>query len=214
MPKSTDLTGQVFGRLVVLRRSGTTHGNSMWQCLCNCGNTVIVQRPHLVTRRTQSCGCYRRELSTVHGKYQSAEYVAWCSLKNRCTNPSSTSYRYYGARGVSIAHQWAENFAAFYADLGPRPTSNHSVERVDNTKGYEPGNCRWATKAEQARNRSSNVLVLYNGRLMCLMDAAKAAGLPYDLLRSRRRRGWSDTDLCLPSRVTRPIVVLPQQLTS
>lgn len=108
-------------------------------------------------------------MATTHGT-TSPEYNAWHAIKQRCSNPKHPSYKDYGARGISICDRWNDSFYNFLADRGPRPSSNHSIDRINNNGNYEPGNCRWATHAEQARNKRTNSLVTINGKTMCVTD--------------------------------------------
>lgn len=115
----------------------------------------------------------------------------WAGLISRCENPKNHAYKWYGGRGIRVCVRWKESFEAFLADMGPRPSKKHSVDRIDNDKGYSPGNCRWATTAEQHRNRSDNVVVAYKGETKCLKDWANFLGQSYSSVLSRFRRGWS-----------------------
>jgi hypothetical protein len=128
---------------------------------CDCGNTVVARRNNVKRGRTKSCGCLRDQLTSVrnvkatkhgHATRRSPEYLSWSAMKSRCLNPRAPNFSKYGGRGISVAQAWVESFGAFLADLGPRPAGT-SLDRIDGAGGYEPGNCRWATPAEQRANR-------------------------------------------------------------
>ena len=118
---------------------------------------------------------------------RTAEQQAWSDIKQRCNNPSHQSYADYGGRGITICPEWENNFDAFYAYVGPRP-NGHTVERIDNNKGYEPGNVKWATQAEQIRNTRATVRVVYKGEDYCLKDLCEKLGKNYDTVKSRYSR--------------------------
>jgi hypothetical protein len=111
-------------------------------------------------------------------------------MHNRCRNPNARRYHRYGGRGIDVCAEWAD-FAQFYADMGPRPTPKHTLERIDNNAGYSKSNCKWATKSEQNRNKCDNRLVTYNGTTMTLMDASKLAGISFGGLKWRLNAGWN-----------------------
>lgn len=119
-----------------------------------------------------------------------AEYAVWSNMMQRCSHPNASSYERYGARGIRVCRRW-HKFSVFFADMGERPSPDHSIERDENEAGYGPDNCRWATRKEQARNRRSTHLVDFRGRQMSLMEATELAGLPYHAVKKRIRRGWS-----------------------
>ena len=125
-------------------------------CLCDCGAEKVVFRYNLPRGNTTSCGCAWYEKVSQpkkHGGCGSMEYRTWIMMKNRCLNPRARNFDYYGGRGVTISQEWIGSFEKFLADVGPRPTPSHSLDRIDNIKGYGPGNCVWATKKQQANNR-------------------------------------------------------------
>lgn len=101
--------------------------------------------------------------SYKHGKCRSKIYNVWAKMIARCTNPNSNRYENYAGRGITVCDSWLESFENFYADMGDRPTPKHSIERINNDKGYSPDNCRWATNKEQANNKTTNVFITYLG---------------------------------------------------
>lgn len=126
----------------------------------------------------------------VIGRKRSATNNAWTNLVARCTNPNRPDYRYYGGRGITVCERWLNSFAAFVEDMGIRP-DGRSIDRIDNARGYEPGNCRWATKDEQMQNTRATRRIEFNGRVMGLNAWAKVVGIDKESLRTRLKRGWS-----------------------
>lgn len=153
-----DLTGKMFGRLTVLRRAdqNTPQGHPTWECSCSCGNLTTTTGINLRHGRTRSCGCFEQESRSTnnlkHGLVGTYFYYIWNAMQNRCSNPNNPKYRDYGARGIKVCARW-NDVANFAADMGPRPSSEHSIDRIDNDGNYEPTNCRWATVAQQHANR-------------------------------------------------------------
>ena len=160
---------------------------------------------------SRSCGCLKAELAPIyprtHGKRRSSEYAIWVNMIARCTKETRPDYARYGGRGIKVCERWRA-FENFYADMGPRPSPRHSLDRVDNDRNYEPGNVRWATATEQGRNQRSNRIVTYMGQPMTLSEACERAGLNEGTVRSRiDRYGWTaEAALTTPINVrfTRP----------
>lgn len=165
--KAHNLAGRLYGRLVVLgaveikRYPGTTH--VMWACRCECGADVVVAAGHLRSGNTSSCGCAKSTLcaepNITHGHCrkrtakETPEYGAWRKAKGRCFDPNDRAFDNYGGRGITMCDAWANDFAAFLAHVGPRPSRHHSLDRIENDGHYEPGNVRWATRSQQSKNR-------------------------------------------------------------
>lgn len=194
--------GKRYGRLVVLAPAPTgKNWLRRWTCRCDCGTEKAIFQSSLRHGNTQSCGCLQRERTSVAaraanrkhghagGNAQSPEYMAWVSMHQRCSNPSSASYVDYGARGIRVCERWA-SFESFLHDMGPRPSGEHSIDRVDNDGGYSPDNCRWATRVQQTRNTRRSVWITLHGERRSLMDWADTVGLPPSVIRRRVRRGW------------------------
>src|SRR6476646_5999941 len=165
--RGPDITGQRFGRWNALRRGEdhrTPNGTikPMWWCRCDCGTERLVQSPDLRSGRSQSCGCFRIDEGRrrAKGNRDTAEWKVWCWMRQRCFDPKHKNYALYGGRGITVCERWL-TFENFYADMGPRPTPKHTIDRFPDKDGpYAPDNCRWATWTEQQNNRSNNRHVL------------------------------------------------------
>lgn len=166
--RTIDLTGNRYGRLVVVRMVGRVNGRTMVDCLCDCGKTSIIWSNALRRGVTTSCGCKWTESITTHGRSSSPEYDCWVSLIARCYNPRTRGYHNYGGRGITVCDRWRgeKGFERFLEDMGNKPSTQHSIDRVDNNGNYDPANCRWATPKEQCGNIRSNVWVEYCGKKM------------------------------------------------
>jgi hypothetical protein len=191
MNKATQI-GNRFGLLVVLREVERRGRNRMVECACDCGATNTTQLASLLHRNVRSCGCLKRASNRTHGRSKTSEYGIWRGMLARCYNPKASRYAYYGGRGIAVCDRWRTSFEAFLADVGPRPSAGHSIDRRHNDGHYEPGNARWATRAEQAGNKRSSRHLTFNGRTQPMSDWSKETGIEYSVIRDRIQKwGWS-----------------------
>lgn len=204
-----DITSQRFGRLVAVELFGRVkHQRVAWKCQCDCGAIAIITANRLVQGLTKSCGCLQKELTRkrfqTHGhsvnRVISPTYRTWSALKERCLNPKNKFFKEYGGRGIAVCDSWMNSFESFLRDMGPKPTKRHSIDRIDNDKGYSPENCRWATPTQQARNTRRTVKLTLNGVTHTLADWCEILQIPRSTISGRRKRGWSDEDV-----LTRPL---------
>lgn len=210
MSKLEDLSGQRFGRLVVLYRDTKSKpsGGTKWICLCDCGNTKSVVATNLKNRRTRSCGCLQSELTSLrcktHGDGSGCRlFRIWKAMKSRCYYERDVGYHLYGGRGISVCDLWRGSYASFKEwALKNGYSEKLTLDRIDPNGNYEPSNCRWATYKEQCNNKRGNVHITYNGETHTLSEWAEITGIKIATLANRKRLGWSDSD-CIEIPVVR-----------
>lgn len=195
MANHGDLTGKRFGRLVVLRRAEdhiTPAGNksAQWLCKCDCGNMKVTSASGLYGGRTKSCGCYNVECiksrTFKHGQSYTRIHRIWDMMKSRCYYKGNNRYEYYGGRGIVVCDEWKNNFIAFYEWAMSNGYSDElSIDRIDLNGNYEPSNCRWATKVEQANNKSNNRFITFNNQTHTASQWAKITGIKEATIRYR-----------------------------
>lgn len=214
-----DLTGKRFTRLTVIERVGQNKsGDSMWKCVCDCGNERVVAGGHLLGKiePTRSCGCWSREQlvekSTTHGMSSSPEFKLWGSIKSRC-KPDGL----YGKRGIFMHPEWEESFEVFYQYLkdtiGLRPSPKHQLDRVaGGNSPYAPSNVRWLTSKENNRNRTNNRILEFDGQQKTLSEWAENYQINRDTLSDRLVRGWTVEDALTKPLRPKKVVVEPKQI--
>lgn len=206
MTKEKDLTGMVFGSLTALMYAGSNkHGQATWVCDCACGKRKTIVAQSLLNGDSTTCGMavHRGPTNYVHGMKGTLIYGVWNSMKNRCTNPKVAGFKNYGGRGVKVCDRW-HRFENFYADMGDRPSDNHSIERRDNDGDYSPENCYWADKATQSSNKRNTRLITANGETLHLAEWARRLGCNPAAILARLATGMPEAEA-----VTKPIPARP-----
>lgn len=194
-PKTPE-AGAKFNRLTFVAVDRVdSHGNYFGRFLCDCGAKTVAAISEVRLERTKSCGCFRRDSKIRHGETvggtRTPEYRAWKQMRRRCSDPRAPRWSRYGGRGIRVCKQWDENFEAFLAHVGRKPSPQHTIDRIDSDGDYAPGNCRWATSEEQNFSRNYTWKVLVDGVLMSVPKAAASRGLKYHTVRARLQRGLS-----------------------
>lgn len=181
-----DITGQRFNRLTAIRIAGHGHdGRLLWLVLCDCGKMCKADTAALTGNHKKSCGCLRR---SKNGTTRTPMYSIWKKMHSRCSDPSDQAYPDYGGRGIYVCERWA-TFENFRADMGIRP-AGLSIERKDNSLGYSPDNCKWASPTEQARNRRSNTIISFRGESLPLCAWGDRVGIKASIISRRLIKGW------------------------
>lgn len=199
-----NISGNRYGRLSVISHSGTNKsGNHLWECMCDCGTRATVTYGNLTSGHTLSCGCLQKERTAKakrrHGLYfdsdgkRSRLSRVWSAMKCRCSNVKCKAFPQYGGSGITVCEEWMD-----YEKFHEWATSNGytyglTIDRIDNTKGYSPENCRIATKKDQSRNRRNVVILTLNGESMPMFQWADKLGIGLRCLANRRRMGWDDS---------------------
>lgn len=201
MAKLINLSGKQFGKLTVIEYAGKRQrpGGSFsydWRCRCECGNEFIADGNCIRRGSATSCGCDNSEKLCDHGMSkpehpQHWAWIVWSGMRRRCYTVSDSAYNRYGGRGIKICDAWLESVRQFYADMGDRPTPKHTIERIDNNGNYEPGNCVWATRAEQTENQRSTKLLTFQGESLSISKWARRLGISRRTLSRRIASGWT-----------------------
>lgn len=191
-----DVIGQRFGRLKVLEQRKLL-GVSVLDCRCDCGSPTTASKSNITRGHTKSCGCLDRDRKSnpllnsphmSHGMSRTTEYRIWSRMKDRCLNPNHHAYHRYGGRGIKFSDSWV-SFEGFYRDMGDRPSLKHTLDRIDNDKGYSKANCRWASRQAQHSNTSTNRYVMLEGHKLTFSEAARALSVKWRAIEAMAMSG-------------------------
>lgn len=200
MPKLINIVGIRFHRLLVLKQ---IHGSRKCPpkiiCQCDCGNITTQFKSNVTSGKVKSCSCHKNQVAkenhTKHGLTKTRTYNTWASMLQRCYNPKNKSFHNYGGRGIKVCDSWQNSFEQFYADVGERPTSLHSLDRIDNNGNYEPNNVKWSLPYEQANNTRRNHILEYQDKKLSMSQAARMIGISYSKLKKRIYKGRTLQDI-------------------
>ncbi len=183
--------GDEHNLLTAVAFSEMTKDGARWSFDCKCGETKVIRASDVIAGRQKSCGCLSVTHGAARGGKVTPEYMSWRAMLQRCEDPNATGYENYGGRGIKVCERW-HDFAAFFADMGNRPSPDHSIDRLENDLGYEITNCRWATTLEQNQKKRSLVMLTVDGETTFLADWARRSGIPVATLWVRvQRLKWS-----------------------
>lgn len=189
-PSKTHI-GKKYGHIYV--KNVYVYRRAMCIGVCDCGNEKEYTLMNLILGITKSCGCSTKK--TTHGMTNTRLYRIWHGMRLRCHLSSRKSYvKYYQSRGITVCDRWNNSFELFAKDMGEPPSPKHSIDRIDNNKGYYPDNCRWVLSKEQQRNTSRNVYLEYRGEKRCISEWSEITGVKFHIISQRIRRGWSVED--------------------
>lgn len=191
------LIGRRFGRWTIVREVPPPTGYEYQryvEATCDCGRRRDVYLQNLTRGMSKSCGCLKDERTRVrsrtHGMSTRPEYRIWTSMKRRCYDAKAKGFENYGGRGIAVCTRWRTGFAAFFSDVGPRPSVQYSLDRINNDGNYEPGNVRWATRTQQSNNTRDNHVLVVDGDAKTLTEWANLVGLKPHAILHRLSRGW------------------------
>jgi len=190
-----DLSGKIIGNRTVLIRGPNSGTSTRWVCRCDCGTERLVRAAHLASGASTNCGCKAIGRVVSHGEAVrgrfSKKYRTWRQIKARCCNPNHKNADiYYGL----LCESWY-SYEAFAQYMPDPPSENHEIDRIDNAIGYEPGNVRWATRAEQIKNRAVTRWIEYNGERKTLTEWAKFYDVAVSTMHERIRKWNAPTNL-------------------
>jgi hypothetical protein len=201
MPKELDMTGHRYGRLLVIARNPEKTNHKSWICICDCGNKKSYLAKNLRCGDSKSCGCYQsdwtRKKHSKHGWTGTPEHRTWLDMRRRCLCKNTKNWHNYGGRKISVCKRWS-SFENFLADMGPRPSPRHSLDRINNNGNYEPSNCRWATSKQQLRNTRRNRFLEIDGTTKLLSEWASDYNIASSTLSARRKKGIEGKSLIAP----------------
>ena len=167
--------------------------HKQWICRCSCGDMSMYLASRVRNKRVNQCRrCGNKDSAiknSTHGMKYTDEYRIWGGIKTRCGNINAPDYCRYGERGIKMCQEWSDSFERFFQHIGPRPSREHSIDRIDNNKGYEPGNVRWSTRSEQGRNKSNCVYVTDGVRVLHINDIAEELKITRGAAHLRLKRG-------------------------
>lgn len=191
-----DIAGQRFGRLLAISFSHLNkHSNAIWNCICDCGNYHQAKTADLISGATTSCGCRQKEMHaarrTRNGLSSHPLYQVYRGMISRCYDPSCEQYPRYGERGITVCARWLDSFDNFIADVGPKPSPEYSLDRIDNNLGYSPDNVRWATSFEQMNNTRANHPLTYNNQTFTITQWSRIVGIASQTIAKRLKAGWT-----------------------
>ena len=192
-----DRIGERHGRLLIVNYLG----KCLFLCVCDCGKEKAVRANHLVDGKVKSCGCLASEMTAqrnkekfygkTHGESKTRLYKIWLDMKQRCHNPKQPTYKWYGAKGIKVCDEWKNNYLLFKKwAMENGYTGKLTIDRINTCEDYSPNNCRFITMSEQARNKSTNIIVEIAGKKKCLLDWCKEYGKNYGTVVGRVRCGW------------------------
>lgn len=212
MRQLIDAVGEKHGKLTIISRSKfkTKDGIVLWDCMCECGNIKRYQLWDLRAKKTKSCGCSKaefiRKARTIHNGVNRIEYRTWSGIKTRCYNKNDKQYKNYGGRGISMCSRWINSFENFISDMGYRPDDKTSIDRINVNGNYEPDNCRWADRSEQAKNRTNNIILKFNDMEYTIRDFSEMLSVKIWVVKWQLRKGLNAVEIY--NKIKRPILII------
>lgn len=193
--RRVDRAGKRYGALVALYDVGYRDRTRWWKCVCDCGTEIVVKSYDLGhSRGRRSCGCQSKtigDITRIHGMSKHPAHNVWASMRNRCYRQKDSGWKNYGGRGIKVCARWRWSFANFWEDMGDTYKKGLTIERKNNSKGYNKENCFWATRFQQGQNKRNNRMLQTPWGKLCLIQASRISGIGVSTLRNRLRKRWS-----------------------